>query len=198
MFVFLINEMDKKLLRQYYLSKRKSLSETEIEEYSSKIHDLFFRFFGLHSLKVIHVFLPIRHQQEIDTWLIINTLRRKFSSKIIISKSDTDGEMRHFVLEKETKLIENQWKIPEPDENESEEFPIEAIELVLVPLLIFDKIGNRVGYGKGYYDRFLSKCLPETIKVGISLFEPIDEPIHSDTYDIRLDYCITPNKIWKF
>ena len=67
-----------------------------------------------------------------------------------------------------------------------------------MPLIIVDKIGNRVGYGKGYYDRFLINCDKKVIKVGLSFFDII-EKIEDTTYnDIRLNYCITPKKIIKF
>ena len=70
--------------------------------------------------------------------------------------------------------------------------------MVFVPLLAFDEKGNRVGYGKGFYDQFLSKCQPETIKIGLSFFE--SETLISDTLstDIQLDYCVTPTKVYNF
>jgi 5-formyltetrahydrofolate cyclo-ligase len=58
--------------------------------------------------------------------------------------------------------------------------------VVFVPLLAFDKKGNRVGYGKGFYDAFLSKCKPETIKIGLSFFEAeetIDDVFENDFCD---------------
>ena len=70
------------------------------------------------------------------------------------------------------------------------------IDLVLIPLLCFDKKGYRVGYGKGYYDRFLAECRPDVMKIGLSIFEPVDEISDVDEFDVKMDYCITPNKIW--
>ena len=72
------------------------------------------------------------------------------------------------------------------------------MEVVFIPLLAYDKNGNRVGYGKGFYDKFLAECHPNTIKIGLSFFEP--EEIISDvtTSDIQLNYCVTPNRIIKF
>ena len=70
-------------------------------------------------------------------------------------------------------------------------------DLILVPLLGFDKKGNRVGYGKGFYDRFLAKCRSDVLKVGVSFFEPTDRISDVSPFDIRLDYCITPARVWK-
>ncbi len=70
--------------------------------------------------------------------------------------------------------------------------------MVFVPLLAFDEKGHRVGYGKGFYDKFLSECKPEVLKIGLSFFE--SETLISDvlTTDIQLDLCVTPSKIYNF
>ena len=72
------------------------------------------------------------------------------------------------------------------------------IDVVFVPLLAFDKLGHRVGYGKGFYDKFLRGCRPKIIKIGLSFFE-IEKPIE-DTHlnDVNLDYCVTPKHIYMF
>ena len=70
--------------------------------------------------------------------------------------------------------------------------------MVLVPLLGFDERGHRVGYGKGFYDRFLAECNPKIQKIGLSLFEPVAQIDDTSDFDIPLDACITPNRIWYF
>jgi 5-formyltetrahydrofolate cyclo-ligase len=72
------------------------------------------------------------------------------------------------------------------------------IDCVLVPLLAFDERGYRVGYGKGFYDRFLPNCRPNIITIGISFFEAV--PLISDTneYDVPLTYCVTPQRLYVF
>jgi 5-formyltetrahydrofolate cyclo-ligase len=69
---------------------------------------------------------------------------------------------------------------------------------VIVPLLCFDRRGHRVGYGKGFYDRYLQKCRPDCIKAGLSFFDPVD--LIDDTYadDIPLDICVTPSETFRF
>ena len=74
----------------------------------------------------------------------------------------------------------------------------EDIDMVIVPLLAFDTKGYRVGYGKGYYDRFLKNCRNDVIKVGFSYFEPVDAIDDTNIYDVPLDYCITHDKIYIF
>lgn len=189
--------MQKQELRKEYLEKRKALSDAEVESFSKKIHDWFFRSIPVHAYATIHTFLPIKRNHEIDTWLIINTLQKDFATDIVIPKSHDDGTMSHYLLTKDTVFEENKWKIPEPSPVGSLQYSVKKIDLVLIPLLCFDKKGYRVGYGKGYYDRFLAECRPDVMKIGLSIFEPVDE-IGVDEFDIKMNYCITPNKIWSF
>lgn len=189
--------MQKQELRKEYLEKRKALSDAEVESFSKKVHDWFFRSIPVHAYATIHTFLPIKRNHEIDTWLIINTLQKDFATDIVIPKSHDDGTMSHYLLTKDTVFEENKWKIPEPSPVGSLQYSVKKIDLVLIPLLCFDKKGYRVGYGKGYYDRFLAKCRPDVMKIGLSIFEPVDE-ITVDAFDVKMNYCITPNKIWSF
>ena len=91
---------------------------------------------------------------------------------------------------------QNEWNIPEPINGIS--ISTEQIDVVFIPLLAYDKTGNRVGYGKGFYDKFLAKCKPETIKIGLSFFESVESIIDVFEEDIRLDYCVTPKLIYKY
>jgi 5-formyltetrahydrofolate cyclo-ligase len=70
--------------------------------------------------------------------------------------------------------------------------------MILLPLLAFDEKGYRVGYGKGFYDRYLSRCRLDILKVGLSMEAPMAEIGDTDAYDMRMDYCVTPEKVWEF
>jgi 5-formyltetrahydrofolate cyclo-ligase len=190
--------MSKQDLRKEYLQKRKALTETEVEDFSRKIHDWFFRSIPVHTYATIHTFLPIKRNNEINTYLIINTLQKDFTTDIVIPRSYEDGTMSHYLLTKDTVFEENKWEISEPSPVGGFQSSVFNIDLVLIPLLCFDKKGYRVGYGKGYYDRFLAECRPDVLKIGLSIFEPIDKIIDVTEFDIKMNYCITPNKIWSF
>lgn len=73
-----------------------------------------------------------------------------------------------------------------------------AIDVVLVPLLSFDEQGYRLGYGKGYYDNYLARCRPDTVKIGLSWFPPENRLPEIDAFDIPLNYCVTPQKLYVF
>ena len=203
--------MTKQQLRKYYLSKRKTISSEEIVIKSQQIKDLFFANFDLSKVKYLHIFLPIIKHNEIDTWLIIRELKLVHNNvgrvqnpayvepiNIVIPKIIPANSTLENYLFDEKKLIENSWGILEPSgENQVKILP-EQIDLVIIPLLIFDKNGNRVGYGKGFYDRFLKECKPEMLKIGVCLEEAIELIEDINEFDIKMDFCITANKIYEF
>ncbi len=80
----------------------------------------------------------------------------------------------------------------------SEKIEATDIDLVITPLLAFDKKGYRVGFGKGFYDKLLAQCKPDVIKVGLSFFEAEEKIDDINQHDISLDYCITPETIYSF
>ena len=191
--------MNKSTLRKQYLTKRKTLSLAEIDKKSQQVCDIFFQEIDLKSAQFLHIFLPIKKQNEIDTFLIIRRLQTKFPLiNIVVSRSNLeDFEMQHFILE-EQHLVENKWGILEPSSESRREVQPQEIDLVIIPLLAFDKQGNRVGYGKGFYDRFLQKCSPKALKVGFCLEEPIDFIEDLNEFDVKTDVCITSKNYWKF
>jgi len=187
--------MFKKEIRLKYKELRRSLSENQIEELSLAIAN------GVLLVPIwektyFHIFLPIEEQKEVNTEYILHLLSGK-DKEICISKSDfVTRKMTSILLTDTTKIKKNDYNIPEPVDGI--EVPSNKIEVVFIPLLAYDKTGNRVGYGKGFYDKFLAECHTNTIKIGLSFFEP--EELISDVTpsDVQLNYCVTPNKVIKF
>ncbi|MDI1304181.1 MAG: 5-formyltetrahydrofolate cyclo-ligase, partial [bacterium] len=170
--------MLKKELRQKYKALRKQLSENELEEMSLAVANKLLKL-PIWEKSYFHIFLPITEHQEVNTEFILHLLSGK-DKEIIISKSDFETrKMTHFLLTDNTKIKKNEYNIPEPVDGI--EVPSHKIQVVFVPLLAFDKKGHRVGYGKGFYDKFLSECKPETIKIGLSFFDP--EELITDVFE---------------
>ena len=184
--------MNKADLRQKYKGKRQKLSLDEIEEKSLAIANHLLQL-NIWNKTYFHIFLPIVEQKEVDTEFILQILAGK-DKEIVVSKSDFETrEMLHFLLTDNTKIIKNDYNIPEPVNGLP--VPVEMIDVVFVPLLAFDKQGNRVGYGKGFYDKFLSRCKPDVVKIGLSFFEP--EDVIDDVFetDVKLDFCVTSDEV---
>ena len=187
--------MTKKELRKIYKSHRKKLSENQIEDLSLDISNQLLNL-PIWDDSFYHIFLAIEEQKEVNTDYVLNILSGK-DKNILISKSDFEtGNMTHFLLTDSTLINKNEYNIPEPIDGIA--IASDKIEVVFVPLLAFDKLGNRVGYGKGFYDRFLANCKPETVKIGLSFFDPEDEISDVFKSDVKLDYCVTPNKSYAF
>lgn len=187
--------MNKKELRKKYKELRKQISEDQLEDLSIQIANQSLKL-SIWNLTNYHLFLPITEHKEINTEYLLQILAGK-DKNIILSRSNFETrEMAHVLLTDNLVIQKNKWNIPEPVDG----IPINdaLIDVVFIPLLAFDEKGNRVGYGKGFYDLFLSKCKKDVVKIGLSFFEP--ELIIEDVYenDIALDFCITPNKIYKF
>jgi 5-formyltetrahydrofolate cyclo-ligase len=187
--------MLKKELRQKYKALRNQLSENDLEEMSLAIANKVLTL-PIWEKTYFHIFLPITEHKEVNTEFILHLLSGK-DKEIIISKSDFETrEMTHFLLTENTKIKKNQYNIPEPVDGL--EVPTNKIDVVFVPLLAFDKTGHRTGYGKGFYDKFLTECKPETIKIGLSFFEAEEKIEDVFENDVKLDYCVTPNEVYRF
>ena len=187
--------MLKKALRIHYKTLRKQLSENQLEEMSLAVANNVLTL-PIWEKTYFHIFLPIEAHNEVNTEFILHLLSGK-DKEIVISKSDfKTRNMTHFLLTDNTKIKKNEYNIPEPVDGI--EVPAKKIEVVFIPLLAYDKLGNRVGYGKGFYDKFLSECQTETIKIGLSFFEPEEQITDVFETDVKLDYCVTPNAVFKF
>lgn len=186
--------MDKKELRIKYKNLRKQISKELLDTASLEIANLSLKL-PIWDKVCYHIFLPIEKHNEINTEFLLQVLQGR-DKRVVISKSDfSSGEMTHFLLDEHTRISINKFGIPEPEDGI--EITAEQIDVVFVPLLAFDKSGNRIGYGKGFYDRFLSGCKPEAVFIGLSLFNP-EEKISTEPTDIPLHYCVTPNRIYSF
>lgn len=185
--------MTKKELRKIYLGKRMELSDAQCQQLSQEICDELFRVVQLSRVRVLHTFLPIRKTKEVDTRLIIDRIRSVFP-QIMISVpriNNNTSELEHYYYESPEQLETNTWGIPEPVKGVPT--PVEKIDVVLVPLLVFDRQKHRLGYGRGFYDRFLAGCRPDCLKVGLSFFGMEEKIDDISEKDVALDVVITPS-----
>ncbi|KAA1243653.1 5-formyltetrahydrofolate cyclo-ligase [Aquimarina sp. RZ0] len=187
--------MNKKNLRKKYKELRAQFNEDTIEDLSMDIANNLLQL-PIWERSFYHIFLSIEKQKEINTEFVLHILQGK-DKNIVVSKSNFENStLEHFLLTDTTVLRMNSLGIPEPADG----IPIseQMIEVVFIPLLAFDVQGNRVGYGKGFYDKFLANCTAETIKIGLSFFKAEQEIDEISPTDICLDYCITPFDIYEF
>jgi 5-formyltetrahydrofolate cyclo-ligase len=185
--------MLKKDLRSKYKQLRKTLIAEKIDSDSIAIANNLLKL-DIWNHIYYHLFLTIKNQNEIDTEHLLNILFGK-NKEVVISKSNFETrELTNFLLTENTRIKTNEYDIPEPVDGI--EVPASKIEVVFVPLLAYDLQGNRVGYGKGFYDKFLKNT--NAIAIGLSFFEPEKLIKDREKHDIKLDYCITPKNIHRF
>lgn len=185
--------MIKKDLRLDYKLRRNNISLQFLANASLSIANNALKI-PIWRFKYYHIYLPILEKKEPDTSYLLSILQGK--DKNIVLPKVSGNQLRHYLLTDRTRIGKSEWNIPEPVDG-IEVLP-EKIDVVFVPLLAFDKEGNRVGYGKGFYDKFLGSCRPEAVKVGLSLFAAVEEITDVSEKDVALDYCITPEKNYSF
>ncbi len=185
--------MNKDELRTIYKKKRALLTDETIGDCSAGIGDKIVSWLSEHpEIRHLHTFLPARNKKEIDTFSIIRRIATDFPViRIVVPRmAAREPLLSHYLFTENTGTSLNRWGIPEPTGNDT--IPARLIDAVLVPMLVCDRQGHRVGYGGGYYDRFLTECRPDTWKIGICCFEPVDKISDPGWHDIRLDACVTP------
>lgn len=194
-FIFLDMTNSKQPLRKQFQEKREKLTDIDIQDLSLQIANNTLKL-DIWNHATYHTFLTIAHKNEIDTAYLLNILQGK-DKNIVVSRSNfEDFSMSHYLLTDQTRLSLNNYGIPEPHED-GIKIDDKNIDVVFVPLIVADQYGNRVGYGKGFYDRFLKKCRPDVIKVGLSFFEPLHDKIRTNQEDITLDYLISAQSVIK-
>jgi len=190
--------LTKEACRQKMKQARAALSDNDYAMLNAGLLT-HFKQLSLAHVACMHIFLPIARQKEPNTYALMDYIKQAYPAmKLVVPRSDLKANtMTHHVLTPHLELVQNKWGILQPVETTSD-IDTTLIDLVVLPLLGFDRRGNRVGYGMGYYDRFLHHCRHDVQKVGLSLFEPSVEPIEHEEHDIPLDQCVTPEKIWIF
>jgi len=190
--------MTKAELRQIYREKRRRLTALELDRKSRSVAHSLFSSLNIGSTDTIHCFISIHRLHEIDTSMIFRRLWSDFPAvRTLAPQIETaTGELLSISVTAETSLLPGGFGINEPAGLTT--VPPTDIDIAIIPLLCFDREGHRVGYGKGFYDRFLSTCRSDCTKVGLSHFAPIDKISDAGPHDIPLDICFTADGAYAF
>lgn len=181
-------------LRKKYMQKRKALSTDKAFLLSENIFENFINYFQPKEGEKVHVFIPILERNEINTQIFIDYFLKQ-NIRVFVPKIVAD-ELINIEIFADTQFETSTWGIPEPVSNEDSEE--NYFHYVITPLLYCDDKGNRVGYGKGFYDAFFESVSSEVKKIGVNYFNP-DEMIDDVwEHDIPLDYLVTPTDVLSF
>ena len=184
----------KQTLKQQILEKRTSLSKEEIGEKSNKIKN------NLFSLKEFNeaenIMLYASFNTEADTQKIIKELLAKKEKTIVVPYViKRDFRLHLSELKNINELEPKTFGILEPKEMYIREFNPDMLDLVIVPGIVFDKKGHRIGYGYGYYDRFLKAIRKETVKIGLAFDFQLIESIPEEEHDVPMNIVVTDKEI---
>ena len=169
------------------------MSSAEVENLSKSIFKQFLGAFDMSKVKNVHIFLPIKQKNEVSTWDFIEYFWKEGMSVFVPKMAQ--NEIKTIQLKPDTPLKENGWGILEPEDDFVEDI---KYDIVITPLLYCDNQGNRVGYGKGFYDMFFSKTDHSALKVGVSFFPPAALISDVSQQDVSLDYLVTPTEVLSF
>ena len=183
--------LDKTTLRAQIKQQRSAISLHDWERWSTDIQKRLFAYPAFLKAHTIHCYVSMNDRKEVDTHGIVEScLKRNKSLFVPIMKTEVN-ELQHVEVSTKEELKPNAWGVPEPEYGER--LDVIDPDLVIVPLLASDEKGNRLGYGKGYYDRFLSQI--SSIKVGLVFDQFILDEIPTEPHDIPLDVLITETRI---
>ena len=180
----------KKKLRSEYLKKRTQVSKRHKNKWDLSIFNRLITLKSYIDAKTVHVYISNSEKNEVDTFQLIHHAHLN-EKKVVVPKVVGDGLLKHFEIKSTEDLKSNRWGIPEP--RDGEEVKVRDLDLIIVPMVSGDRNRNRLGYGKGFYDRFLAES--NAFKIGL-LYElqlhPEDLP--SETFDIPLDLLLTESE----
>lgn len=183
--------MNKKVLRSLFLEKRRTLTKAEFQRRNQLVFEQASRFIQARKeAKNYHIFLSITKYREPNTWPIFRMLLESPDHSVFLSRTNISIKtLTHYQVEDETNLEISKFGIPEP--KAGKEVDPSTLDVIFVPLICIDRSGNRIGYGAGLYDRFLSQVRPNCLKVGLAITPPLDNIDYTNMHDIKLDSCIT-------
>jgi len=189
--------MTKAELRDVYKQKRRNITPKE----KLKLDDLLliqFQQLCFPQVAVLLSYWPSKKHIEPDTHLFSSFMRHTIPGLEIAYPviNDKTGIFDAVLVDEETVYHTNSYGIAEPKDGII--IDAEEIDLVFVPMLICDRQGYRVGYGKGFYDKYLVGCREDVIKAGFNYFEPVDKIDDAQAFDVPLNYCVTTENIYEF
>jgi len=189
--------MLKKSIRQSYLKKRAAFTTVQRQELNELMVGHFSKL-NLPSVNYLFSYYALLDKAEFDVEPCAHRLK-ELNSNMVVSWPRIDTKhhtMEALPLSESVFFSKNKYNILEPLSGDP--IPPENQDIIFVPLIAFDKNGYRVGYGKGYYDRYLTRCRTDCLRIGFSFFEPLEAISDIGEFDVPLSVCITPSRIYEF
>jgi 5,10-methenyltetrahydrofolate synthetase len=189
--------MIKNTVRKEFLERRMNILEEDLQQQTASIASNF-RKIILPPAGYLLSYNALVSRREFDVSVCEailkeqNPVMRVAWPRIYIDMLDMEASL----VEQDGLFIKNRFNILEPISGDI--VPPEQLDIIFVPLIAFDLRGFRVGYGKGFYDRYLARCREDAVKIGFSYFDAIEYIEDINEFDVPLNFCITPRRIYEF
>ncbi len=185
---------EKKRLRKRIIKLRDQLTPQEIKEKSSLIAENLYRLPAYQKAKAVMFFISFG--SEVDTIpMLEETIKRGKLALAPITLPENRELIPSQILDCKNDLAPGAYDIPEPRQETCSRYQPEVIDLLMVPGVAFDNQKMRIGYGGGYYDRFISSLKPQTSLVALAFELQILPEIPADSWDRRVDMIVTEKRI---
>lgn len=182
---------EKETLRDKLIAKRAGIPEKKWGIYSERIIKKLKQLSSYQKAHTVHCYVSMNKRGEVNTHKLI---KQMFSAgkQVIVPITHTDrGTLTHHELTSFKDLTPNKWGVPEPDGGP--EVPVADLDIVIIPMVGGDEQCNRIGYGGGFYDRFLKNV--DCPKIGLIFEQNILPKLPVESFDIPLDNIITEERI---
>lgn len=183
----------KEELRRRLLKQRKALSQSTFKKASAEIIDKLKQEIEYRNAETIHCYVSMNDRREVDTRKLIKEMLSSGKKVVVPVTNFQEGTLSHILLSSYDKLEANKWGVPEPADGK-EVLP-EELELVIVPMVAGDESCNRIGYGEGFYDRFLDQVTCS--KIGLIFERNVVEKVPVEDFDVPLDKIVTESRVIK-
>lgn len=188
--------MDKRELRQAYLSRRREMSLDTVKRSSLAICKDISSTAWFQRSKRLLMYMPIR--REVDLRPLMDVAWRKGKTVYLPKADPVTHAMDAYAVHSLDELKAGAYGILEPPADATKEADLEKLDCVFIPGVVFDRHGYRIGYGGGYYDRFLPRLAPSTLLVGVAYAWQVVERIPRDAYDEPLHVLVTEKEVRTF
>lgn len=183
--------MTKKVARNAMREQLTGLDKITYKNYSIQIEKKFLSYIAASDISTIA--LTISSFPEVETWGIIKQLWNMEKNVVVPKCNPSDRTMIFYQIQNFDQLEQVYMHLLEPNPNVTKAYTPQEIDLIVVPGIVYSKKGYRVGYGGGYYDRFLMDYKGETLSLAFDM--QIVDTIAIDVFDLPVDKIITPTEI---
>jgi 5-formyltetrahydrofolate cyclo-ligase len=184
----------KQEIREHVLKQRRQISPETRSEYSRLIHERLFRLDVFRDAASIMAYMDFRN--EVETIPVIKHCLSQGKRIVLpVSMKKPRQLLLSEVRDPEAEIAAGTFGVPEPLKEYIRPFPAEDLDLILVPAVAFDSLGYRIGYGAGYYDRFLAGLTRIIPTIGLAFEVQIIDRVPAEPTDWPVDYIITEKRL---